>query len=313
MRILVTGVSGFVGSRLARLLPAKGHQVTGTYIRDTPQIEGVEVVEVDLLDKDLLERTISNASPQAIVHLAGLSHVGESWKRPADYFQVNVLGSENVLDAAPKARVLVASSAEVYGAVPEEDQPIKEDRLLAPQSPYALSKAAMERLAVKHQAIVVRSFNIVGPGQADNFALPAFAKQLAENYADEKSGELRVGNLAARRDFVHIDDAVDAMALLLTSGEEGEIYNLGSGMSYSIEEALHELIDVSGLSPLVVVDPERFRPVDLPHLQADITRLGALGWKPSRSLSAALRDLWFAMLESRSGVPASDATSSSTA
>ena len=120
-------------------------------------------------------------------------------------------------------------------------------------------------------------------------------------------------SLAARRDFVHIDDAVDAMALLLTSGEGGEIYNLGSGQAHSIDEALHELIEISGLSPVVVVDPERFRPVDLPLLQADISRLCSLGWKPRRNLNDALRDLWLAMLESGSGMPASGASSSSTA
>ncbi len=305
MRILVTGVSGFVGCRLARHLLECGHQVTGTYIRDAPRIGQIEVFEVDLLDRDLLAETIDRAEPEAIVHLAGLSHVGESWQRPAEYFQVNVLGTKNVLLAAPSARVLVASSAEVYGCVPEDEQPISEDRRVAPQSPYALSKAAMEVLAIERGAIVTRSFNIVGPGQASTFALPAFARQLASNEAEGRSGELRVGNLAARRDFVHLDDAVEAITLILNSGQAGQTYNLGSGQAHSIEEVLHKMIEVSGLAPLIVVDPDRFRPVDLPLLQADNTRLRKLGWQPQRGLDVALHDLWASTLSEGSGLPLS--------
>lgn len=305
MRVLITGVSGFVGCRLARHLVDRGHRVTGTYIRDAPSLEQVEVFEVDLLDRDLLAETIRRTEPEAIVHLAGLSHVGDSWQKPAEYFQVNVLGTRNVLLAAPKARVLVASSAEVYGCVPEDEQPISEDRTVAPQSPYASSKAAMEMLAIERGATVTRSFNIIGPGQASTFALPAFARQLAANEVQGRSGELRVGNLAARRDFVHIDDAVEAMALILRSGQSGQTYNLGSGQAHSIEEVLHKMIEISGLSPLVVVDPDRFRPVDLPLLQADNTRLRQLGWLPGRGLDIALQDLWTSTVSEVSGQPLS--------
>jgi GDP-4-dehydro-6-deoxy-D-mannose reductase len=309
MRVLVTGVSGFVGCRLARHLVRCGHHVVGTYIRDAPEIDGVDLVEVDLLETDRLIDSIRLAAPEAVVHLAGLSHVGESWQRPAEYFRVNVLGTKNVLLAMPEGLVLVASSAEVYGDVPEDQQPISEDRMVAPQSPYAMTKAAMELLAIERRAIVVRSFNIVGPGQACTFALPAFANQLASHHAQGMSGELRVGNLAARRDFVHIDDAVEAMTLVLESGEPGATYNLGTGQAHSIEEVLHKLIEVSGLSPLVVVDPDRFRPVDLPLLRADNTRLLELGWQPSRSLDVALRDLWTATVSTVSSASVSGATS----
>ncbi|MEJ2084672.1 MAG: GDP-mannose 4,6-dehydratase, partial [Acidobacteriota bacterium] len=299
MRVLVTGVSGFVGCRLAPYLVSRGHEVTGTYIHTVPPLDGVETVEVDLLDDEKLGGIFERTDADAIVHLAGLSHVGESWQRPAEYFQVNVLGSKNVLQAAGDARVLVASSAEVYGAVPTAEQPISELRPVAPQSPYAMTKAAMELLALEHEAIVVRSFNIVGPGQADSFALPAFANQLAAIERQGSAGELRVGNLCAKRDFVHVDDAVEAIALVLESGQSGEIYNLGSGRAESIDDVLQRLIAISGLSPEVIVNPERFRPVDVPLLQADRSHLSELGWSPSRGLEVALRDLWeFALSES---------------
>ncbi len=178
MRVLITGVSGFVGFRLARHLAAQGHEVAGTYLRDRPDLAGVELFDLDLLDETLLAETVDTVEPQVVVHLAGLSHVGESWSRPADYFRVNVLGSENLVRAAAGARLIAASSAEVYGTVPESDQPISESRSVAPESPYALTKAAMERLVLAEGGLVVRSFNIVGPGQAQNFALPAFTRQL---------------------------------------------------------------------------------------------------------------------------------------
>lgn len=292
MHVLITGVAGFVGSRLSRYLRDQGHRVTGTFIGRRPALDGVELEEVNLLDAPGLERTIATAAPEAIVHLAGLSHVGESWQQPELYFRVNVLGSENLLRAAGDARVIVASSAEVYGAVPEEEQPLTEDREVAPMSPYGMTKAAMERIALLHDATVVRSFNIVGPGQGPSFALPTFAGQLKAIAAGERAAHLEVGNLSARRDFVHLDDAVEGYGLLLAEGRPGYVYNLGSGRAHSIQAALDELIRVSGIAARIEVDPRRFRKVDVPLLVASAKPLQALGWKASRSLTEALQDLW---------------------
>lgn len=309
MRVLITGVSGFVGSRLAPRLVARGDRVFGTFIHEPPRLEGVDLHEIDLLDRPGLDRIVSEAAPEAIIHLAGLSHVGKSWSCPGDYFRVNVLGSENLLRAAPGCRLLAASSAEIYGPVPEEEQPIDEDRPVAPPSPYALTKAAMERLVLAQDAIIVRSFNIVGPGQVADFALPAFAAQLAAIRSGRQPASLRVGNLSARRDFVHLDDAVEAYTLLLDRGVAGKIYNLGSGVAHSIEDAVQRLIRVSGVEPRIEVDPERFRPVDLPLLLADNSRLRSLGWSVSKTLDDALRDLW----EERSGGGAKQAESDAAA
>ncbi len=294
MRVLITGAAGFVGSQLSRRLAAEGHDVAGTYIGAPPDLAGVELYEADLLDPAALAQAVAKARPEAVVHLAGLSHVGESWRRPAEYFRVNVLGAENMLRAAAGARLVAASSAEVYGAVPEREQPIPESRAVAPQSPYALTKAAMERLALAAGAVVVRSFNIVGPGQASRFALPAFAGQLAAIHAGRQRPVLQVGNLAARRDFLHVEDAVAGYRAVLERGEPGGVYNLGSGQALSIADALERLIALSGVEARVEVDEARFRPVDLPLLAADGSRLRALGWAPQRTLDDALRDLWAA-------------------
>jgi GDP-4-dehydro-6-deoxy-D-mannose reductase len=292
MHILITGVAGFVGSHLCRHLLDHGYQVTGTFIGDMPELSGVDLIEVDLLDASRLEEVVAGVAPDRIVHLAGLSHVGESWQQPELYFRVNVIGSENLLRAARGARVIVASSAEVYGAVPEGEQPLTEDRDLAPMSPYGMSKAAMERIAAYHEAIIVRSFNICGPGQASMFALPAFAHQLRAIAGGDQAPVIQVGNLSARRDFIHVDDAATGYRALLERGQPGRVYNLGSGQAHSIQAALDELIRISGVSPDVAVDPERFRKVDVPLLVASTEPLQALGWEARKTLPDALRDLW---------------------
>jgi GDP-4-dehydro-6-deoxy-D-mannose reductase len=294
MHLLITGVAGFVGSRLARLLAARGERVSGTYLDERPDLPGVDLYRADLLDREALAAAVREADPDAVVNLAGLSHIAESWDkaRMADYFWVNLVGTENVVAAAAGRRVVVASSADVYGAVPEAEQPIPEDRPIAPRSPYALTKAAAERLSLKEGAVVVRSFNLVGPGQDPKFALPAFAQQLAAIARGQQDPVLRVGNLTARRDFVHVDDGVEAYRLLAEKGEPGAVYNLASGRAVAIEDALARLMTVAGVTAEVEVDPEKFHPADLEILCGDSGRLRALGWAPARGLDAALADLW---------------------
>jgi GDP-4-dehydro-6-deoxy-D-mannose reductase len=301
MRVLITGVAGFVGSRLARYLHRQGHRVSGTYLETPPDLPGVELHDVDLLDADLLAATVQRAAPDVVIHLAGLSHVGDSWTRPADYYRVNVLGTERLLRCTSDVRLLAASSAEVYGAVPEDEQPIPEVREVAPQSPYALTKAAMELLVAQAGGIIVRSFNIIGPGQAPNFALPTFAHQLAAMSVGRQDPVMAVGNLTARRDFIHLDDAVRAYEVLLQKGEASQAYNLGSGTAWSVQEVLDRLIAISGMSPELREDPARVRPVDLPLLRASNDRLRSLGWEAKLDLDRALEDLWDAALKQVSG------------
>ncbi len=292
MRVFVTGISGFVGSALARRLLAWGDEVSGTYWGAAPRLPGVVAVEADVRDRAGLGRAIDEADPEVVVHLAGLAHVGDSWQHVPDYFQVNVLGTENVLEAARARRVVFASSAEVYGRVPENEQPIPAERPLAPASPYALTKAAAERLARARGAVVVRSFNAIGAGQDPRFALPGFARQLRRMVRGEQAAQLAVGNLEARRDFLHVDDVGEGYRLLAARGEPGGVYNLATGVARSIADALDALILRSGLEVEVVPDPERLRPVDLPLLCGDAAGARALGWAPARSFDEALDELW---------------------
>jgi GDP-4-dehydro-6-deoxy-D-mannose reductase len=300
MRVLITGATGFVGRRLARSLAARGDEVTGAS-SESAKLEGVESLNLDLLDTQALGDLAKRISPDVVVHLAGLASVGRSWTHPADYFKVNVLGTENLLDAFPETKLLFASSAEVYGVVPEAEQPLSEDRVPAPGNPYALTKAAAERLVLASGGTVMRFFTLVGAGQSRRFALPSFAEQLAELRCSG-GGRMKVGNLSARRDFLHVDDAIGAMTALIDLELGERIYNVGGGDVVSVRQILDRLIQLSGVEAKVEVDPERMRPIDVPLQSANAKRLEALGWSRNRSLDEALQEIW---LESLDAVSAS--------
>ncbi len=304
-RVLVTGAEGFVGGRLVPRLLERGATVIACHAPDTapadspaanPPHHRCDWVELDICDRGAVERVLGEHAPDAVVHLAGLSDVGASWRRIDDYYRVNVEGSEFVAAAARalsgSCRLVVASSAEVYGRVPESELPVGEERPLRPRSPYAVTKAAVERLTLGHGAIAVRSFNLIGPGQSVQFALPSFAAQLAEIEAGRKEPVLRVGNLTSRRDFIHIDDGADAYAMLVERGEPGCAYNIASGEAIELAAALRRLIEISGVETEIREDPDRLRPADVPVLCGDGRRLRALGWKPRRGFDQALVGIW---------------------
>jgi GDP-4-dehydro-6-deoxy-D-mannose reductase len=293
VRILVTGAGGFVGRRLVAALVERGHRVGQLLLEPDEGSAAGSRFHGDLRDRDTVAGVMADFAPQAVAHLGALSEVASSWQRVGEYFVVNVLGSANVVDTAPAGcRVVFASSAEVYGIVPGEAQPIREERPPHPESPYAMSKAAAELVALRAGAVVVRSFNLVGPGQSPRFALPSFAAQLSEIASAKRSPRLLVGNLSARRDYLHVDDGVDGYAVLLEAAAAGEVYNLASGQSVEVGDALRRLIAITGLQVSVEVEAARLRPVDVPLLCGDASRLRALGWQPRRGLDRALGDLW---------------------
>jgi GDP-4-dehydro-6-deoxy-D-mannose reductase len=290
--VLITGVGGFLGRRLAAALVAEGRAVVGAGPEgEHCGLEGVLQLPLDVRDTAAVAALIADVDPAAVVHLAALSHVGSSWQRIPEHFQTNVLGTEAVVDAAVGRRLVFASSAEVYGLVPEHEQPIREERLPAPANPYAFGKAAAERVVRRGGGVVLRCFNVVGPGQARSFALPAFARQLAEIRAGLREPRLAVGNLEAIRDFVHVDDAIGAFLVVLETGAPGAVYNVASGSGSRLADVVARMVELSGLEVAIEVDPERLRPVDVPRLEGDSSRLEALGWRRRRCLDDALREL----------------------
>jgi GDP-4-dehydro-6-deoxy-D-mannose reductase len=263
---------------------------------------GDEVVTLDdtldIGDRDALIDAVVAAAPDAICHLAAQASVGTSWSEPVATFSVNALGVLHLLDAiaacAVWPRVLLVSSAEVYGQVDPVDLPLGEDRLFAPSSPYAASKAAAELLGLQAwlgrgiEVVRARPFNHTGPGQRPDFVVPSLARQVVE-VGRRGLPALEAGNIEVRRDITDVRDVVRAYRLLLERGEPGVAYNVCRGESVSIAEVAQRLLALAGLDVPVRVDPGRVRPVDLPDLRGDGTRLASrTGWSPAIGLDEML-------------------------
>ncbi len=290
MRALVTGAAGFVGPHLSRALDACGDEVVGLDQSNGP----------DLLDGDRWVDTFQQHTPDVVFHLAGWSDVSGSWQHPARTFQINALGTLSVLEAARQAkvsRVVLISSADVYGPVSPERQPITEIHPPQPRSPYGVSKQAAEALGLQyHRAhgldvVIVRPFNHLGPGQGPQFAAPAFALQIAAAEADG-GGEIAHGDLSAKRDLTDVRDVVRAYRMLALSGEPGEIYNVCSGTAVAMADVLDMLMAQATVPIRRVLDPARLRPVELPVLQGSHAKLTeATGWEPEIPLASTLADV----------------------
>jgi GDP-4-dehydro-6-deoxy-D-mannose reductase len=288
VRAFVTGGHGFVGSWLLPHLQAAGDDVTAPHAD-----------EMDVTDAAAVAKALAAAQPHAVYHLAGFAHVGQSWDRPHEVFRVNAEGTLHVLEGARALatvpRVLVVSSAEVYGRVGPGDVPLSEDAPVRPVSPYAVSKAAAELLAVQAflgrgvPAVVARPFNHTGPGQSPDFVVPGLAGRIA---ATEPGGVLRVGNLSPRRDITDVRDVVRAYRLLVERGEAGGVYNVCSGTDVAIADLVDRMLALAGKDLRVEEDPDLVRPVDVPVLRGDPARLTqATGWAPEIPLEQTLADV----------------------
>lgn len=291
MRVLVTGAGGFVGSHLVDHVATCGDDVTTLEWR----VDGIDITE-----PGDLTQAIVKAAPEAVYHLAGASDVGGSWAEPRSTFLSNALGTFNVVQACREAgvqRVLAVTSADVYGHVTEAELPLGEDQPLRPVTPYAASKVAAD--AVAHQAwlgyglpvIRVRAFNHLGPGQSDKFLAPSLAARIARNEADGAS-EVPIGNTTPRRDITDVRDVVRAYRLLIESGEPGSVYNVCRGEAVSVQDLADRLLAMAHHPMKLITDPALERPVEVPVLVGDNTRLtGATGWAPTVPLEDTLADV----------------------
>jgi GDP-4-dehydro-6-deoxy-D-mannose reductase len=289
MRALITGGKGFVGQWLAAHLKDMGDEVA------------VIDLETDVADGAAVRQVMGDVVPDAIYHLAAMTHVGESWDNPSQVLRVNVLGTAEILAAArsleQSPRVLVISSAEVYGVVTPAQLPLGEDTPAQPASPYAASKLAAEAVALQawrgfgQPVIVVRPFNHIGPGQSPNFFVPALAKRIVET---RRSGArtLPVGNLTTRRDFTDVRDVVTAYRLLVESGVPGAVYNVCSGRDVAMSEVAAQLLELAGADVTLETDPALLRPVDVPVLRGSAELLrAATGWEARIPLATTLADV----------------------
>jgi GDP-4-dehydro-6-deoxy-D-mannose reductase len=306
VRLLVTGIAGFVGGHLVDHLRANQPQVTllGLDSRPGPRVRElkVETIAADMEDAAAVRDALGTAQPDAIVHLAAQSSPQRSWDDPAGTLRTNVLGLLNMLEGARahglRPRMLAVGSAEEYGLVRPDELPLREDAPLRPLTPYAVSKVAQGYLGLQYAlsaampVVRTRTFHHTGPRRGETFAESSFARQLAEIEAGRRPPVIEVGNLDAVRDFTDVRDVVRAYWALLERGRAGEVYNVCSGTGIRLRDLLQQLIEVSGLRVEVRVDPARLRPSDVPELVGDPARIHAeVGWAPQLPLRRTLADL----------------------
>ncbi len=298
-RALVTGADGFVGGILCRHLAQSGWDVRSAVLREplTPASE----FRCDVTDFDQVDAVIDWASPvDVIFHLAALTFVPDSIQHPRRTMRVNVEGTMNLLEAChtrvPQSRFLFVSTSEIYG--PPIQLPISEDHPLNPQNPYAISKAAADSYCAffhngtGYDVVRMRPFNHSGPGQSDQFVLSSFARQIARAEAGKAEPIVGVGNLDARRDFLHVNDVVRAYERAALHGVAGEAYNIASGKTVSIRDALEMLLGMSTAKIAVEPEPERLRPVEVLEVAGSSEKLtAATGWQPELPVEALLGDI----------------------
>ncbi len=309
MRVLITGITGFAGSHLADLCLEKNDVELFGIIRWRSRTENIEhiwdqleLLECDLRDANSTRDVIEQIEPEYIFHLAAQSFVPTSWNAPSESLSTNILGELNLFEAVRKAglscRIQIACSSEEYGMVLEEEVPIKETNPLRPLSPYGVSKVGQDLLGYQYymsygmEIVRTRGFNHTGPRRGPVFVCSDFAKQITEIESGRKEPVIQVGNLEARRDFTDVRDMVRGYWLSLESGRAGEVYNICSGRSHSIQSILDKLIEISGVKLEVRQDECRLRPSDVPLLEGDYSKFAAdTGWEPEIPLEETLSDL----------------------
>ena len=306
MRVLITGAAGFVGRHLAAHLLTEGGQEVWGLTRAHHASDGldsrVRLVAADLREKSAVDAAIEQVRPETVYHLASQASVARSLADPLDTILNNVVGQVNLLEScakhAPDARILVVGSNEEYGLTRPDELPIAETKELRPISPYAVSKVTQDLLGHQYfatrglQVIRVRPFTHTGPGQANLFVTPAFARQLAEMERGQREQRMRVGFLDGQRDFTDVRDVVRGYRLLIEMGEPGEVYNLGAGIPRSVRSILDGLLELTTVRPVVEIDPSMIRPLEMPVMYADCTRIhAATGWKTEIPFEQTLQDV----------------------
>ena len=295
MRALITGSQGFVGRYLRQELEESGYEVVGLDIQP-----GEGAVQADLLNPEQLAAAVRQAEPDAVFHLAGQADVARSWKIPQKTMEINVLAAVNLMEAArafnPSVRMVLVGSSDQYGNLGEAGRMVSESLATHPQTPYAVSKKAQEEMAqVYVQAYgmnicMTRSFNHGGAGQRLGFLIPDFASGIVKVERGEAKS-LKVGNLTSRRDFTHVKDVARAYRLIGEKGKPGEVYNVGSGVTWSAQEILDKLCAMAVCPIPVEQDPARMRPSDTPVICCDHTKLTTdTGWQPQIPLEDILSD-----------------------
>ena len=311
MKILITGITGMIGSHFANSARSRGWDTYGIARNSASSriaaIPDASVIRCDILDRDLLDSVFNRVQPELVVHMAAQAFNGISWDAEESTHLTNYQGTVNVLRAikkySPNAKVLLACSSAEYGDVDISDCPLVEDRALHPVSPYGVSKAATESLGYQYfsnygiPVYLPRLFIHVGTGHPPATAIQNFARQLALMAKGKLSPIMKVGNLSSARDFIDVRDGVEAMMLLIKNGSPGEPVNICTGTSFSIRDVLSMLIEISGLKVEVQEDPSLLRLSDEPLLLGDVTKIKSLGWSQKYTLHDTLKEVFHDWLQ----------------
>ncbi|MBN1676748.1 MAG: GDP-mannose 4,6-dehydratase [Kiritimatiellae bacterium] len=305
MRILITGAGGFVGRHVIRELLAHGHEPLAFDLdpsRTVPEAKGD--YHGDLRDRACIDALVDELKPDGCLHLAGIAFVPRGEEAPDLTFSVNVTGTLHLLDAfrrkAPSARILVVSSATVYGPG-STGGPISETQLLDPRDIYSISKATADLTTLTYarqygmHTMTARPLNHIGPGQSDEFVVASFARQIKAVAAGRHEPVISVGNLASERDFTDVRDVAVAYRLLLENGRAGHAYNIATGRLVKIQTVLDQLCRLAGVRVRTEADPAKHRPTTASPV-LDTARIRAhTGWTPAVPLDGTLQDVLAAL------------------
>jgi GDP-4-dehydro-6-deoxy-D-mannose reductase len=306
--VLITGCSGFLGPFLIDRLGSeqenlcKYKDITGITEIFGYKSPTINVSIVDIRNRDQVFDIIEKVKPEIVFHLAAVSNVGFSWTNQKLTYEINFIGSSNLLEAlkqfSPRCRVLLMSTAELYGG---SDKDVMDESLpTSARNPYALSKKAMEMAADLYiqsegmDIVKLRSFNFTGPGQDRKFVASDFSFQIAQIEKGKREPVIRVGNLSAVRDISDVRDIARFLAVIAadTKAESGGIYNLCSGSAFSIGDILDILLSLSSEKITVEVDKDKFRPIDVPRLVGDNSLIGkTFNLHPQFEIKQTLSDL----------------------
>lgn len=295
-KALITGSQGFVGHYLRQELENNGYKVTGLDLQ-----AGEGVVTADLLQAEQVQEIVEEVRPDTMFHLAGQSNVARSWTIPQKTVELNVIAAINLMEAVrkvnPHCRMVMVGSSDQYGNLGVAGSKVTEDLAVHPQTPYAVSKMAQEEMAKVYvraygmNICMTRSFNHGGAGQKKGFLIPDFAAGIVAVERGESSC-LRVGNLTSRRDFTHVRDIVRAYRLIAEKGHAGEVYNVGSGITYSAQEILDKLRTLATCPIPVEQDPSKMRPSDTPVICCDHSKLTEhTGWEHEIPMDKILHEV----------------------
>lgn len=295
-KALITGSRGFVGGYLRAELEANGYEVMGVDV-----CAGEKTVQADLMNCEQMKNVVEQVQPDVVFHLAGQANVARSWQIPQQTVEINIVGAINLLEAVkafkPDMRVVLVGSSDQYGVLGDAGRSVKETTPANPQTPYAVSKQAQEEMARVYaraygmNICMTRSFNHGGAGQKEGFMIPDFAAGIVR-IEKGRADCLRVGNLTARRDFTHVKDVVRAYRLIAEKGHAGEIYNVGSGVTYSAQEILDKLCAIASCPIRVEQDPAKMRPSDTPVICCDHTKISDhTGWQTIYGIDDILGDV----------------------